>query len=112
MSQAIKNVLNAFVFPKVEAMKVDGEFKDVIVTPKLLDKWEVELHGTMKVNDQKIGKARIRELVVAYILSEFSLDAFGIPTTKRKEISDSTIRRMKNQRKKGFVDLKIVKAAK
>ncbi|MGC8030331.1 DUF7570 family protein, partial [Salmonella enterica] len=59
-----------------------------------------------------IGKARIRELVVAYILSEFSLDAFGIPTTKRKEISDSTIRRMKNQRKKGFVDLKIVKAAK
>jgi hypothetical protein len=112
MSQAIKNVLNAFVFPKVEAMKVDGEFKDVIVTPKLLDKWEVELHGTMKENDQKIGKARIRELVVAYILSEFSLDAFGIPTTKRKEISDSTIRRMKNQRKKGFVDLKIVKAAK
>ncbi|WP_457825435.1 DUF7570 family protein, partial [Staphylococcus aureus] len=73
---------------------------------------EVELHGTMKENDQKIGKARIRELVVAYILSEFSLDAFGIPTTKRKEISDSTIRRMKNQRKKGFVDLKIVKAAK
>ena len=112
MSQAIKNVLNAFVFPKVEAMKVDGEFKDVIVTPKLLDKWEVELHGMMKENDQKIGKARIRELVVAYILSEFSLDAFGIPTTKRKEISDSTIRRMKNQRKKGFVDLKIVKAAK
>ncbi|ADB81559.1 hypothetical protein VPA32_orf066 [Klebsiella phage vB_KpnM_VPA32] len=112
MSQAIKNVLNAFVFPKVEAMKVDGEFKDVIVTPKLLDKWEVELHGTMKENDQKIGKARIRELVVAYILSEFNLDAFGIPTIKRKEISDSTIRKMKNQRKKGFVDLKIVKAAK
>ena len=112
MSQAIKNVLNAFVFPKVESMKVNGEFKDVIVTPKLLDKWEVELHGTMKENDQKIGKARIRELVVAYILSEFSLDAFGIPTTKRKEISDSTIRKMKNQRKKGFVDLKIVKAAK
>lgn len=112
MSQAIKNVLNAFVFPKVEAMKVDGEFKDVIVTPKLLDKWEVELHGTMKENDQKIGKARIRELVVAYILSEFNLDAFGIPTTKRKEISDSTIRKMKNQRKKGFVDLKIIKANK
>ena len=112
MSQAIKNVLNAFVFPKVEAMKVDGEFKDVIVTPKLLDKWEVELHGTMKENDQKIGKARIRELVVAYILSEFNLDAFGIPTVKRKEITDSTIRKMKNQRKKGFVDLKIVKAAK
>ena len=112
MSQAIKNVLNAFVFPKVEALKVDGEFKAVIVTPELLDKWEVELHGTMKENDQKIGKARIRELVVAYILSEFNLDAFGIPTIKRKEISDSTIRKMKNQRKKGFVDLKIVKAAK
>lgn len=112
MSQAIKNVLNSFVFPKVEAMKVDGEFGSVYVTPEVLDKWEVELHGTMKENDQKIGKARIRELVVAYILSEFNLDAFGIPTVKRKEISDSTIRKMKNQRKKGFVDLKIVKAAK
>lgn len=110
MSQAIKNVLNSFVFPKVEAMR-ENEFKD-IVTPKLLDAWEIELHGTVKENDQKIGKARIRELVVAYIISEFDIDAFGIHTEKRKEISDTTIRKMKNQRKKGFADLKIVKAAK
>ncbi|AEO97046.1 hypothetical protein CPTAKMNP4_063 [Salmonella phage vB_SenM-AKM_NP4] len=112
MSQAIKNVLNSFVFPKVEEMKVDGEFKSVIVTPEILDEWETALHGTMKENDQKIGKARIRELIVCYIIDEFNLDAFGIPTNKKPEISERTIRKMKNQRKKGFVDLKIVKAAK
>ena len=108
MSQAIKNVLNSFAYPKVEAIMAEGKF----ITPDILDKWEVELHGTMKENDQKIGKARIRELVVAYIISEFDIDAFGIPTPKKKEISDSAIRKMKNQRKKGFSDLKIVKAAK
>ncbi|QQG32224.1 hypothetical protein CkP1_0064 [Citrobacter phage CkP1] len=110
MSQAIKNVLNSFAFPKVESLMADGK----IVTPRLLDKWEVELHGTMKENDQKIGKARIRELVVAYILSEFGVEAFGVESKAYKsgKISDSTIRKMKNQRKKGFNDLKIVKAAK
>lgn len=111
MSQEIKNVLNSFVFPKVEAMKVDGEYTR-FVTPKILDAWEVELHGVMKENDQKIGKARIRELVVGYILSEFDIDAFGLKSKAKAEISESTIRKMKNQRKKGFVDLKIVKAAK
>lgn len=113
MSQAIKNVLNSFVFPKVDVMAADL-FKKDTVTPELLDAWEIELHGTMKENDQKIGKARIRELVVGYILSEFGTPAFGVgeynPT--KGEISDKTIRRMKNQRKKGFCDLKIVKNAK
>lgn len=111
MSQEIKNVLNSFVFPKVEAMKQDGEYLR-FVTPEVLDVWEVELHGVMKENDQKIGKARIRELVVGYILSEFDIDAFGLKSKPKSEISESTIRRMKNQRKKGFVDLKSVKAAK
>lgn len=111
MSQAIKNVLNSFVFPKVDVMASEM-FKKDIVTPEILDAWEVELHGTMKENDQKIGKARIRELVVGYILSEFGTPAFGVgeydPT--RGEISDKMIRKMKSQRKKGFCDLKIVKA--
>lgn len=107
MSQAIKNVLNSFAYPKVEALMAEGK----IVTPRLLDQWESELHGTMKENDQKIGKARIRELVVAYIISEFDIDAFGIQTKKKPEISESTIRKMKNQRKKGFRDVKSVKAA-
>lgn len=110
MTQAIKNVLNSFAFDKVEAILAEKN----VVTPEILDKWESELHGTMKENDQKIGKARIRELLVAYILSEFNTDAFGVPTNAwtAGEISDTTIRKMKNQRKKKFVDLKIVKAAK
>lgn len=108
MSQAIKNVLNSFAYDKVEKMMEEGKH----VTPRLLDKWEVELHGTMKENEQKIGKARIRELVVAYLLSEFGTEAFGVkPTTPGiGEISDTTIRKMKNQRRKGFRDVKAVKA--
>lgn len=110
MTQAIKNALNSFAYSKVEAIIESGKF----VTPEILDQWENELHGTMKENDQKIGKARIRELVVAYILSEFDVEAFGVQSAawKAGEISDSTIRKMKNQRKKKFVDLKIVKGAK
>ncbi|UIW11361.1 MAG: hypothetical protein [Enterobacter phage ENC9] len=112
MSQAIKNVLNSFVFPKVDAMAKDLFNKD-IVTPEILDDWERELHGTMKENDQKIGKARIRELVVGYILSEFGTPAFGVGIydPEANKISEKTIKRMKSQRKKGFRDLKIVKAA-
>lgn len=108
MSQAIKNVLNSFVFPKVEAIMAAKHS----VTPEILDEWENELHGVMKENDQKIGKVRIRELVVCYIIDEFDIDAFGIETPKKKEISDTCIRKMKSQRKKGFAELKIVKAAK
>ncbi|WWS25195.1 hypothetical protein vBKpnAMK6_00241 [Klebsiella phage vB_Kpn_AM_K6] len=74
MSQAIKNVLNSFAYDKVSAMLEEGR----CVTPSLLDQWEVELHGTMKEEGQKIGKARIRELVVAYLLSEFGIKAFGV----------------------------------
>lgn len=110
MSQAIKNVLNSFAFDKVESLMKVGK----IVTPEILDSWERELHGDMKENGQKIGRARIRELLVGYILSEFSTPAFGVGeyNPEKGVISDKTIRRMKNQRKKGFCDLKIVKNAK
>lgn len=109
MSQAIKNVLNSFAYDKVVSIMKSGGY----VTPEILDQWENDLHGTMKENDQKIGKARIRELVVAYILSEFSTPAFGVGTYNPDagKISEKTIKRMKSQRKKGFRDLKIVKAA-
>lgn len=109
MSQAIKNVLNSFAYDKVVSIMKSGGY----VTPEILDQWEKDLHGTMKENDQKIGKARIRELVVAYILSEFSTPAFGVGTYNPDAgvISEKTIKRMKSQRKKGFRDLKIVKAA-
>ena len=108
MSQAIKNVLNSFAYDKVVDIMKTG-----YVTPEILDGWEQELHGTMKENDQKIGKARIRELVVQYILSEFDVVAFGVESKafKAGEISDKVIRKMKNQRKKGFRDVKSVKAA-
>ncbi|CCI88646.1 phage protein [Yersinia phage phiR1-RT] len=109
MSQAIKNVLNSFAFNKIEAMMEQGTF----VTHSLLDEWEIQLHGNMKENDQKIGKARIRELLVEYILREFDIKAFGIESKVKglSTISDSAIRKMKNQRKKGFRDVKSVKAA-
>lgn len=109
MTQAIKNALNSFAYDKVDAIMKSGS----IVTPEVLDSWEKELHGDLKENDQKIGRARIRELLVAYILSEFNTDAFGVPSMAWTpgEISDTTIRKMKNQRKKKFADLKIVKAA-
>ncbi|BBC78113.1 Hypothetical protein KNT65_gp065 [Escherichia phage EcS1] len=109
MSQAIKNVLNSFAFAKVESLLAAEKY----VTPEHLDVWEQSLHGTMKEDGQKIGKARIRELVVGYILSEFGTPAFGVGVydPEKGVISDKTIRRMKNQRKKGFCDLKIVKNA-
>lgn len=46
-----------------------------------------------------------------YILSEFDVKAFGVESKayQKHEISDKTIRRMKNQRKKKFADLKIAK---
>ncbi|AHY25034.1 hypothetical protein AVV36_gp072 [Pectobacterium bacteriophage PM2] len=107
MSQEIKNVLNSFAYDKVVNIMKSGTY----ITPEILDTWESDLHGAMKENGQKIGKARIRELVVCYIISEFGLDAFGLYATKKKpEITDSYIRKMKNQRKKGFRDLKIIKA--
>ncbi|QOI66552.1 hypothetical protein [Erwinia phage FBB1] len=104
MTQAIKNALNNFAYDRVVTIMETGG----VVTPEILDEWEKDLHGTMKEDGQKIGKARIRELVVAYILSEFSTDAFGVPSTawKAGEISDKTIRKMKNQRKKKFADMK------
>jgi hypothetical protein len=109
MSQAIKNVLNTFAFDKVNNLMNVG-----FVTPEILDVWEVELHNEFKARDQKIGRGTVRELLVQYILSEFDVEAFGVQSAAWRpgEISDKTIRRMKNQRKKKFIDLKIVKAAK
>lgn len=108
MSQAIKNVLNSFAFDKVTELMKTG-----YVTPEILDVWEAELHKEFKSREYRIGRGTVRELLVQYILSEFDLYAFGIesPVFRAGEISDKTIRRMKNQRKKGFVDLKIVKNA-
>lgn len=110
MSQAIKNALNSFIFTKVSDIIEKGN----IVTPAILDQWEKDFHMEMKKNDQKIGRNTIRELIVQYILSEFDVQAFGVEPKgyQKHEISETTIRRMKNQRKKKFVDLKIVKAAK
>ena len=107
MSSSVKNVLNSFAYDKVNKIIENNKY----VTSRMLDNWEVELHGVMKENDQKIGKKRIRELVVAYLLSEFGVKAFGVkPMVElNAEISDSYIRKMKNQRKKGFRDMKIMK---
>ncbi|UPW37780.1 receptor-recognition protein assembly protein [Escherichia phage vB_EcoM_ESCO10] len=109
MSQAIKNVLNSFAFDKVNELMKTG-----FVTPQILDQWVAELLPIMRSKDQKIGHNGIREILVQYILDEFDVAAFGVESKAWHpgEITDKTIRRMKNQRKKKFVDLKIVKAAK
>ncbi len=110
MSTKIKNVVNSFAFDKVVALLESGN----IVTPQVLDAWEFRLYEIMQKHDQKIGRNSIREILVQYILSEFDVAAFGVESKayQKHEISEKTIRRMKNQRKKKFVDLKIVKAAK
>lgn len=107
MTIQIKNVINSYAYDKVVSLLEKGD----IVTPQILDKWEKELHQTMKQNDQKIGRNTVRELFVQYILSEFDVKAFGVESKayQKHEISDKTIRRMKNQRKKKFADLKITK---
>lgn len=104
MSQEIKNALNSFAYETVKTMMKAG----VPVTPEILDGWEAELHGTMKENGQKIGKARIRELLVCYIIDEFDIAAFGLePPRPKKEISENCIKKMKAQRKKGFDKIKV-----
>lgn len=110
MSTEIKNVLASFAFDKVTAILEKGD----IVTPTILDAWESRLLEIMRDHGQKIGRNGIREILVQYILTEFDVEAFGVVSSAwhAGEISDSTIRKMKNQRKKKFVDLKIVKAAK
>lgn len=107
MTIQIKNAINSYAYDKVVSLLEKGD----IVTPQILDKWEKELHQTMKQNDQKIGRNTVRELLVQYILSEFDVKSFGVESKayQKHEISDKTIRRMKNQRKKKFADLKIAK---
>ncbi|AAP75976.1 gp55.2 conserved hypothetical protein [Escherichia phage RB69] len=111
MSTKIKSVVNSFAFDKVVALLESGN----IVTPQVLDAWEFpSLWKSCKNTDQKIGRNSIREIRVQYILSEFDGAAFGVESKayQKHEISEKTIRSMKNQRKKKFADLKIVKAVK
>lgn len=105
MSQAIKNVFNAFAFDRVVTLTEQGQ----IVTPEILDAWVNEVNGDVKENGAQIGKARTRELLVCYILSEFGVEAFGVVNPcPKKEISDKGIRKYKKMRKQGFTDLKVV----
>ena len=50
MTIQIKNAINSYAYDKVVSLLEKGD----IVTPQILDKWEKELHQTMKQNDQKI----------------------------------------------------------
>lgn len=108
MSQEIKNVLNNFAYDRVLTIMKNGGN----VTPAVLDEWENELHGSMQEHDQKIGKGRIRELLVCYIIGEFDIVAFGLPLPReRMEVSEAAIKKMKKQRKNGFDNMKMVKVA-
>ena len=49
------------------------------------------------------AKARVRELLVEYILSEFGISAFGVKEiAPKREISDKMIKKCQKARRKGF----------
>ncbi|ADO19409.1 hypothetical protein SP18gp067 [Shigella phage SP18] len=108
MTASITNIITNFAFAKVNTLMKSG-----FVTPEILDQWEGDVQKLIIAEGQTMGKARIRESLVQYILNEFDVVAFGLPLPREnKEVSDKAIKRMNSQRKKGFVDLKIIKGAK
>lgn len=102
MTQAIKNVLNSFAYGKV----LELQAQNVNIEPSHLDLWVNEIHHDVKEEGASIGKNRVRELMVQYILSEFDTDVFGVLSPQKHEISDKGIRKYKKARKQGFKDIK------
>lgn len=102
MTQAIKNVLNSFAYGKV----IELQAQETVINPIHLDLWVDEIHHQVKEEGASIGKARVRELMVQYILSEFDTDVFGVKSPVKHVISDKGIRKYKKARKQGFKDIK------
>lgn len=54
-------------------------------------------------NGVNIGKKRVRELLVEYLLDEFGCIAFGTkPLVEKREISEKTIKKYQKARRRGF----------
>lgn len=73
------------------------------ITESDLDDMEVEGQKFLKENGVNIGKRRVRELVVQYILNEFGVSAFDVvEIAPKREISDKMIKKCQRARRKGF----------
>lgn len=105
MTQQVKNAMYSFAFDKVTELMEKGE----IITPELITSWVDELQPTFKENGGNIGKARVRELLVCYIISEFDITAFGVPQNIKgpTQVSEKGIKKYKKLQKNGFTDLKL-----
>lgn len=80
-----------------------GRMEEITITDADLDLMQVEGQTYLKNNGVNIGKARVRELLVEYILSEFGISAFGVKEiAPKREISDKMIKKCQKARRKGF----------
>lgn len=80
-----------------------GRMEEINITDTDLDLMQVEGQTYLKSNGVNIGKARVRELLVEYILSEFGISAFGVKEiAPKREISDKMIKKCQKARRKGF----------
>lgn len=80
-----------------------GRMEEIKITDADLDLMQVEGQTYLKNNGVNIGKARVRELLVEYILSEFGVKAFGVEEiAPKREISDKMIKKCQKARRKGF----------
>lgn len=80
-----------------------GRMEEVKVTDKDLDELVVLAQAFLNENGVNIGKRRVRELMVEYILDEFGVIAFGTkPVVEKKEITDKAIKKYQKARRRGF----------
>lgn len=80
-----------------------GRMEEVKITDTDLDNLVVEAQGFLKSQGVNIGKNRVRELIVEYILDEFGSTALGTkPLVEKKEITEKAIKKYQKARRRGF----------
>lgn len=80
-----------------------GRQEVVSVSDEELETLQNECQEFLKALNVNIGKNRVRELIVEYILEEFGTDAFGVsPIYRQKKISDKAVKKYQKARRRGF----------
>lgn len=97
-SDVLKPVINAIKSRSVEWLESFHEHDNSkIVTPEVLDVLENELHSRIKKDfppEQKVSHKFVRTHIVATILSEKGVGAFGVtPIYEKKDISEKAIKK-------------------
>ena len=91
----VANVIHATTIDFLEGF-------DHIIHPETLDSWEAKLFKS--INEQfpeKVKRWFIRQEIVATILNERGVEAFGVtPLYKRNQITDETIKKYKKMVRK------------